>query len=148
MHISRATKEDLPAVRALMNQYGNKMLVEEYHLNRRDIALQARDNDGKLAAFVWGGLMANNQVMYIDKVACDPQYIGKGLINQLYKELFKLALKRGVREGFGIIRQDQYHDKACVNALKMAFGADRHSYTHVSGSASHILKELESLEVQ
>lgn len=144
MIISKAIKSDLPAIRYLMQQYGNKMVVTESHLNKKDIALQARI-DGKLVGFVWGGLMAKNTIMYIDKVAVDPKHHKKGIVKALYKELFNQATKMGVKEGFGMIRQDQYHDAACINALKMAFGADSISYTHVYGEAKHISKELESI---
>lgn len=145
MIISRATKQDLPAIQFLMQQYGNKMVVTESHLNKKDIALQVR-KDGLLVGFAWGGLMAKNSIMYIDKVAVDPRYTKQGIVQLLYKELFKQAIKLGVQEGFGMIRQDEHHDKACVNALKMAFGADSLPYTHVFGQASYIVKELESLE--
>ncbi len=144
MVISKATKQDLPAIRYLMQQYGNKCIVTEDHINKRDISLQARI-DGNLVGFVWGGLMAKNTIMYIDKVAVDPLYVKQGIVKVLYKELFKQALKLGVKQGFGIIKQDKYHDKACINALKMAFGADSVSYTHVYGEANNIIKELESI---
>lgn len=144
MIISRASKQDLPAIRFLMQQYGNKMIVTEDHLNKRDIALQARI-EGELVGFAWGGLMAKNTIMYIDKVAVDPKHNKQGIVKFLYKELFKQALQLGVKQGFGMIRQDQYHDRACINALKMAFGADSLPYTHVFGEAGHISKELESI---
>jgi N-acetylglutamate synthase-like GNAT family acetyltransferase len=143
MIISRATKQDLPAIQYLMQVYGNKMIVTEDHLNRKDIALQARADDGALVGFVWGGLMVNNTVMYIDKLAVAPEYAKQGVALKLHKELLKLGLKLGVKQGFGVIRRDEYHDKSCMSALKMAFGAEELPYTYVMGDTMNIVKELE-----
>lgn len=147
MYISRATKQDLPAIQELMKLYSDKEIeVTEHHLNKKDIALQVRDDSGKLVAFAWAGLMAANTLVYIDKVVCDPNHAKQGVIKKLYLELFRLAVKRGAKEGFGIIRQDKYHDAACINALKMAFGADQVGYTYVSGNSNRILSELSKVE--
>lgn len=142
--VKRATKKDLPAIRFLMQKYGNKMLVCEWHINNKDIALQARHDDGTLVGFVFGGLMANNKVCYVDKIAIDPEYRKQGIANKLYQELFKVALNRGVVQAFGVIKQDEYHDASCVNALKMAFGADNKPYTYVQGNLAYMKAELEA----
>lgn len=145
--ISRARKQDLPAIHELMRLYGSKMQVGSEHLNNRDIALQARNANGELVGFVWAGLMAQNTLAYIDKVAIRPDYAKQGVSQLLYHELFKLGARRGVKEVFGIIRQDQYHDKAAVNALKMAFGADSLPYTYVRAQMAHVQAELNILGV-
>lgn len=143
MHITRATRADLPAIQALMASYGNKMIVEAYHLNKRDIALQARSEEGQLIAFMWAGLMGNDKVAYIDKVAVMPSRTGEHVVKQLYLEAMRLGKKRGVQEVFGIVRHDQYHDRACINALKMGFGGDKLSYTLTFGRLELVLSSLE-----
>jgi L-amino acid N-acyltransferase YncA len=128
-----------------MSKYGYKMVVSEAHLTKRDIALQARTPDGVLAGFVWVGLMANNTVAYMDKVCIDPHHHHKGVLQALYAKAFKLATAKGAKEALGFIRQDAYHDASCVQALRMAFGADSVSYTLVSAQAAFILSERPDL---
>lgn len=146
--VSKATREDLPAIHHLSAIYGHKLQVEDYHLNGNDIALQARADSGELAGFVWAGLMAKNKVAYIDKVMVNPEYSSQGVLPMLYKELFKIGINRGVKQVFGIIRQDRYHDKAAKAALHMAFGGDALSYTYVYADMSHMISELDAHMVQ
>lgn len=140
--ISKCTQQDLPAVQELLRYYGNKCLVNESHINRRDISLQARLEDGKLVGFVFCGLMANKTQAYIDKATIHPDHHKQGILNLLYKELFKICYKLGVKEAFGIIRHDDYHNASCINALKMGFGADALSYTYVMAQLEHMKSEL------
>ncbi len=142
--VSRATKSDIGAIRHLSAKYGHKLLIEECLFNNKDIALQARDEEGMLLGFVWGGLMANNQICYVDKVMVDPEHSNKGVLPALYKELFKIALKKNVRKAFGMIRHDQYHDRSAKAALHMAWGADSLPYTLVLSDLEHMKKELEA----
>jgi len=146
--VSRASREDLPAIRHLSAIYGHKLTVEDYHLNGNDIALQARADNGEMAGFVWAGLMARNKIAYIDKVMVNPEYTSKGVLPLLYKELFRLGIARGVKTVFGIIRQDKYHDKAAKAALHMAFGGDSLPYTYVYADMAHMISELDAHKVQ
>lgn len=146
MIISKCDKSDLPAIWHLMRKYGDKMVVTEHHINKRDIALQARLESGELIGFVWCGLLAKGTVAYMDKVAVDPDHTGKGVINALYTELFKIAYKKGVKEVIGFVRHDNYHLKSCKAALKMALGGDKESYTHVFADLNFMKHEL-GLEV-
>lgn len=144
--IKRAHRQDLASIQALMATYSLFTISVEC-LNKRDIALKAIDTEtGALIGFAWGGLMAQNTLIYIDKVTVHPAYAKKGVAQELYHRLFNTALKLGAKKGFGIIRQDQYHDKAAMNALKMAFAADAQPYTYVYGDAEKITKELSMLE--
>jgi N-acetylglutamate synthase-like GNAT family acetyltransferase len=141
MRILQAHREDLDAVNQLLHGFGRPGITADY-LNSRDIALQVRSDNGQLVAFAWGGFMANNTVFYIDKVACNPEWHGKGIIPKLYLELMKKAIKRGAKEGFGVIRKDKYYSASGMNALKMAFSADAYDYSFVSGQAAHLVSEL------
>lgn len=145
--ISRATKADIGALRHLSAIYNHKLSIEEYMFNNRDIAIQARAETGELIGFVWGGLMGNNSLCYVDKVMVHPQYSDQGVLPRLYKELFKIALKRGVKQAFGIIRHDEYHDRSAKAALNMAWGGDALSYTYVYASLEFMKKELTKLGV-
>lgn len=146
MIISRCHKSDLPAIQYLMHLYGNKCVVGPEHINKKDIALQARLESGELIGFIWVGLMANNTIGYFDKVAVDPAHSGKGVINALYRESFKVLYHKGVKQVFGIIRHDAYHLKSCKAALRMGLGGDPVSYTHVFANMNFIKSEL-GLEV-
>jgi N-acetylglutamate synthase-like GNAT family acetyltransferase len=146
MHIHKASKQDLPAIRMLMQSYG-KMVVGPEHVNQRDIALCARDDEGRLVGFLYMGLMAQNKVGYLDKFCVDRGLAGKGVGSALAMACFEAAKKRGVREVFGVIRQDEFHEKSAMNALKMAFGAHKEPYTYVSADLNHMAAELMSLGV-
>lgn len=146
--VSRATKQDLGAIRHLSAKYGHKLLIEECLFNSRDIAIQARSEEGVLVGFVWGGLMGSNQICYVDKVMVDPEFRGMGVLPGLYKELFRVALRRGVKKAFGVIRQDQFHDKSAKGAMHMAWGADSFPYTYVQADLAHMVKELDAHQVQ
>ena len=147
MYIRKATKRDLNAINALQGLYG-KMTVDPKLINHRDISLVAISSspDADLLGFVWGGLMAGNSLMYIDKVVVHPGASGRGVLNALYRELFERGLKIGVKTGIGLIKRDKYHDKSAINALKMAFAADPIPYTYVFGDTAHMVSELSLLE--
>lgn len=129
-----------------MRKYGNKMVVTADHINKRDYAYQARLDSGELIGFVWCSLMANNTVAYFDKVAVDPDHAGKGVINALFKELFPILYRKGVKEVNGIIRHDDYHLKAAKAVLRMGLGGDTVSYTYVYANMDFMKSEL-GLEV-
>jgi N-acetylglutamate synthase-like GNAT family acetyltransferase len=140
IRIRVAKRFDLPAIRELMQTHG-KNSVEEYHINNRDISLVA-EMDGKLVGFVWCGLMAQNKFAYVDKVSVHPDYQKKGVTNKLYWALGKRMVRAGVKQAFGIIRHDEWHTAAAVNALKMGFGSDGYNYTYVLADIGHAKAEI------
>lgn len=140
IYITRASKSDLPAIQDLMNKYG-KCIVESYHLNKKDIALQARLETGELVGFIWAGMLAENRVVYMDKVAIDPNHHKQNILIALYKELFKIAYNKGVKEVTGFIKHDEYHIAGCKQALKMGLGADATSYTYVRAQLEFMKNE-------
>lgn len=113
------------------------MSISEDHL--KDILIVAKDTSGVIGV-IWGGLMAGNTICYIDKLAVTERGLGVG--KALCRKLFEEALSRGVKECFGIIRRDQYHDGCAINALKLAVGADSLPYTFVSGNMQFMKSEL------
>lgn len=131
-----------------MQCYG-KYTVDAAHINHRDISLVAV-NDNKVVGFLYVGLMAKNTVGYMDKFTIHPDYANQGIGQQLAVKALEESVKRGVREVFGIIQQDQYHDKSAMNALRMAIGSNGTPYTYVRADINFILSELggASWEVQ
>jgi N-acetylglutamate synthase-like GNAT family acetyltransferase len=137
VYISRASKQDLPAIKELLHQYA-KFTVEAYHLTKRDLAFMARLESGELVGFMWVGLMANNKIAYVDKVTIHPKFHKQGILQKLYAEAFKQAFMRGVEFAEGYIRQDQFHEASGVQALRMAFGGDSLPYTRVFAQVQFI----------
>lgn len=146
MIIKPANKQDLPAINYLLNKYG-KMSVSDSYINKKDVALQVREESGELIGFIWCGLMANGTIAYIDKFCIDPEYTHRGIGLLLAKYLQQVLHKRKVKSVFGLIKQDKYHDKSAMNSLRMAMGAHDASYTFVETDLLHSIKELESLGV-
>lgn len=142
MIIKRALYQDLPAIRFLMQKYG-KMVVTESLLNSRDIAIQARLDSGELVGFLWCGLMAKGTIGYLDKFCVDPSYAKQGVGNALALALKTELVKRRVHSVFGLIKQDKFHDKSAMNALKCAMGSHDAPYTFVEAQVAHAVKELE-----
>jgi N-acetylglutamate synthase-like GNAT family acetyltransferase len=144
MNIRRAKKSDLSAIKDLMALYGNKMSVEGHHINHRDVSLVAVTDEGQIIGFVWAGLMAQNKVAYLDKFTIHPEYAKKGVGQKLALKALEIGKKLGVQDVFGIIKRDAYHDKSAINALKMAFSADREPYTFVRTNVNFMISELEA----
>lgn len=142
MIITRCKPVDYPAIKHLLGMYDKKLDITKAHLNKRDIALQARLSTGEIIGFVWCGLMANKTICYVDKAVVHPGYHHQGVLNKLYKELFKIAYSMGAKEVFAIIKQDKYHDASAVNCLRMAVGADTESYTYVLSTLDKMKSEL------
>src|ERR1700743_1916476 len=132
--ISRCNKRDIAAIASLCSLYGKKIEITPDHINKRDISLQARLSTGEIVGFLWCGLLANKTICYMDKVVIHPDFHHKQILNKLYTELFKIAYKLGIKQVFGVIRQDEYHDASAVQSLRMALGADATSYTYVFGN--------------
>lgn len=145
MFISNATKQDIPAIQYLLASYGSKLVLDPACINKRDIALQARDESGKLVGFLWVGLMAKNTLGYMDKFCVDKDSSRKGVGKSLALAMKDQLVKRRVKTVFGIIRQDQYHDQSAMNALRMAIGGDPLPFTYVVADVAHAVKELEML---
>ena len=144
MQVCTATKADITAIKALIRLYKlDKCDIKPYHFNHRDIAVKAvNPQTGELIGFAWGGLMAKNKIVYIDKVLIHPDYARYGVSQMLFSELLRRATRIGVVEAFGVIRQDEFHDRSAKNALKFAFGADPLPFTYVYGTTERTLKEL------
>jgi GNAT superfamily N-acetyltransferase len=140
--IARAKTCELAAIRRLLSCAGMELGAE--HLNRRDIALVAKDAD-RVVGFLWIGLMAGHKVAYIDKFVVAAEARGRGVGNALAQAALAECKKRGVKEVHGFIRQDTSHAASSMNALKMALGADPHPYTYVRGQINFIEAELASL---
>lgn len=146
MYIKKAQPSDYRALCQLMDVY-KKMDLTKSHLNKRDIAIKACDDTGRPIGFIWGGLMANDSILYVDKFTVHPDYSKKKVGYLLCKALFEEARKRGVKTGFGVVMQDEHHDKSCFNALRFAFGGHSRSYTYITAKVEHIIKEIENLEI-
>lgn len=143
--VSKAKLGDLPGIRQLMLSHG-KFTVDAGHLHYKDLSLVA-SIDGKIIGFLWLGLMAKGTLAYIDKFCVDPEYAHHKIGSLLAQEAFKHCLQRGVKECFGVICQDEHHEKSALNALRFALGSIPHSYTLVSGNLLQMKQEIESLGV-
>lgn len=142
VNISRCKPGDFFAIQHLMSMYEKKLDITRAHLNKRDIALQARLPSGELIGFIWCGIMANKTLCYMDKVIIHPDFHHNQILNALYQELFKIAYKMGIKQVFGIIRHDEYHDASGVQALRMGLGADKESYTYTFGNLDKMKSDL------
>lgn len=143
IQVRRAKRTDIPKLTELMKLYG-KMSVDKSLINHRDIALVAVAGD-EIVGFAYCGLMAENTRGYVDKVVADPAWGGKGVVAALYAEMGRLLVKLGVRSIFGLIKRDEFHDRAVVNALKFAMQGDATPYTYVYTDVAFAKAELESL---
>lgn len=142
INVTKCKAGDLFAIQHLMSMYDKKLDITAAHINKRDISLQARLATGELVGFVWCGLLANKTLCYMDKVVIHPDFHRKQILNELYTELFKIAYKMGVKQVFGIIRHDEYHDASGVQALRMGMGADKESYTYTFGNLDKMKSDL------
>ena len=144
MTVRLAHKQDYPAIVSLLNQYG-KFTLTQRHINHRDISIVSYSPTGECNGFLWVGLMAGNTVGYIDKFCIGREYAGERLGKRMALIGIQECLKRGVREVMGIIRQDEYHDKCAMSALKAAIGADELPYTFVRADLNYMVSELKAL---
>lgn len=146
VYISKATKQDLPAIDELLSKYDSIMRISPSYLNKRDVSLQARDESGKLVGFVWAGLLANRTLAYVDMAVIHPDHHHKGILLKLYRELFKICYSLGVKDMLGVIRHDQYHDASGIQALRLGVGADSQNYTLVKANLE-VMKTQAKLEI-
>lgn len=128
-------------INELQKAYGLRS-IEPLSINHRDISLVALDVQGRVVGFIWMGLMAGNTRGYIDHFVVLPDYAKQGVGFQLGKALYDRAFKRGVREVFGVIRHNEFHDKSAMNALKFGLVAHSEPYTYVCGEANYIKSQL------
>lgn len=143
MQILRAKKKHLYKIRDLLSQCG-KGDIESCDLNSRDIGLIAMD-DNRVVGFIWCGLMSQGRFGYLDKFAILPEYSGKGLAKSLGVAMLDYLAKNRVKDVFGVIKQDKYHDKSALNALKFAMGAKEDPYTYVYANINKTINELKEL---
>lgn len=130
--VRRATKEDLPAIRELRSKYTKGMAdLTPAHFNKKDIALQARDDNGKLVGFTWIGLMAGSTLGYSDHTIVDPAYLKQGVTKLLFSEVTKIAKQRGCKQCFAITRRDEFHNSIVFGADKLSKAADLGMYAAI-----------------
>lgn len=144
MDVRLAHRQDFDAIVSLLNEYG-KFTITPRHINHRDISIIAYSPEGQCIGFLWAGLMAGNTVAYIDKFCVKKEFNGNRLGKRMAIRAMQEGVKRGVREVFGIIRQDDYHDKSAMNALKSAIGADTLPYTFVRADLNYMVSEMKTL---
>jgi N-acetylglutamate synthase-like GNAT family acetyltransferase len=144
MLVRRAKRSDLPQISALQAQYG-KMSVGPELINHRDIAIVAEDM-GRIVGFVYCGLMAQNTLGYVDKIVVDRDCAHKRVCQSIYKELGRLLVRMNVKTVFGIVKHDEFHDRAIMNALRMAMKGDAVPYTYIFTDVAHAAAELQALE--
>ncbi len=119
MYISKAHKQDLPAIKALLEPTG-KFLFEDQAINKRDLAYQVRLESGELIGFIWCGIMAGGKVGYIDHFCVKPEHaksgVGKGLIEQILLE----AKARKIKHLISNTANDGDQIKTIVGLSKVA----------------------------
>ncbi len=98
------------------------MSITRDYFNNRDIALQARDEHGKLAGFIWCGPLANGTIGFIDFLCVHPDFEDKGVAKMLFYNLFQVGKKRGLKSLFGAIRIDKFIDKGF--SIQKHWGSD------------------------
>jgi N-acetylglutamate synthase-like GNAT family acetyltransferase len=142
--IRRANPSDIPAIHSLNRAYALEQMPEEF-LNSRDICLVA-ETGGKVAGYIWAGLMARNTFAYVAGFAVDPTLSKQGIGERLAKELLRVARMKGVKSFVATIKQDKYHDQCAVNCLKAGAGAAPESCTFITGNTDRMVKNLKDLE--
>lgn len=138
--VRNAKKSDLPAIEELLRVY-SKFSVTDKYVNHRDMSFVAYDGP-RCVGFLWVGLMASNTVAYIDKFCIHPDYSRQGIAKKMGEMALLRGMKIGVRECFGVIKADDYHNKCALDALKMGMGAHKEQYTYVCADPSHMVQEL------
>lgn len=119
MYISKAYKEDLPAIKSLLEPT-EKFLVVDSIINKQDLAYQVRTEEGELVGFIWCGLMAKGRIGYIDHFCVKPEYakhgVGKGLLEAVYHE----ARARKIKHILSNTANDDHQIKTMVGLGKTA----------------------------
>lgn len=138
--IRRAKRSDIDRINTLLNAYGLQTIDKSY-VNHRDIAIIAESKE-QCVGFLWAGLMRQNKSAYIDYFTVSKEFTNQGVGKALAFETLKLFRRMGVERAFGVIEQDQYHDKSAFNALRMGMFAQQKPYTYVYGFVPHSSKEL------
>lgn len=146
MRALKANRQDLDGINSICAKYGIKTVAPEY-INSKDLSLVAKDGN-KVVGFIWCGILCQGTKGYIDCFVVDPEYQGMGVGQLLAHKLLKVALKKGVRETFGIIAHGAYHDNSAMNALKMAMMAAPKTYTYVYADVTNTVNELKGANSQ
>lgn len=140
IEIRRAKPYHIPDIHKLCNQYAYET-VDKDCINNKDISIVALD-DQTVIGFMWCGLMSNQKLGYISHFMVDAKYAKQGIGQLLYKRLYSVCKLKKVEKVFGIIAQDEYHDRAAMNALKMAGKGYATPYTYVYASLNELEKVL------
>jgi N-acetylglutamate synthase-like GNAT family acetyltransferase len=86
--------------------------------------------------------MRQNKSAYVDYFTVARTHAKSGIGHALAKEALLRMRRLGVERAFGIIEQDEFHDKSAFNALKMGMYAQERPYTYVYGFVPHSCREL------
>jgi N-acetylglutamate synthase-like GNAT family acetyltransferase len=138
--IRRAKRADITKINSLLQSYGLATIDQSY-INHRDLCLVAEEGS-EIVGFVWAGLMRQNKTAYLDYFTVSREQSKKGVGAALAKEMLLLFKKVGVERAFGVIQQDEFHDKSAFNALRMGMYAMERPFTYVYGSVPHSTREL------
>lgn len=96
MYIKRATKEDISAIRHLLESTPGKFTFLDSCINKRDLSYCVRSEDGELVGFLWCGFMANNKIAHIDHFCVAPSHRHKSIAKDLATIIFTELTSRGV----------------------------------------------------
>ncbi len=138
--IRRAYQADLDDINSLLEGYSINPVTRDC-INDKDIAVVACEAK-RVVGFVWCGLMAKNTVGYLANFVVAQDCAGSGVGERLLKHTLEVLKKKSVKQVFGTIKQDEYHDKSAYNALKIAMGADKLPHTYVTGNVQKMVQEV------
>ena len=145
IYLNEAKLTDLGAIKELTHIYG-KDPVTEAHFNHRDIAIQAREEEGRLVGFIWAGLMAKNTIAYVGDLFVHPDVKNRKVGFKLCAMMLCKLLEKGVQTSIGFIEQNQYHDRSAINCLKTSMGSTGIPCTMLYSDRERALKTLEELK--
>jgi N-acetylglutamate synthase-like GNAT family acetyltransferase len=120
MYIKRATKDDIPAIKALISKQAKKVPFFESMINKSDIAYQVRTEDGTLIAFLYCGLMANKKIAYIDSLVVDPEYKNQKVAARLALHIHQELRARKIDRCSAFSMQDSEQRKLFSSLEKLS----------------------------
>lgn len=143
MNIRQAKLSDIYKINLLIEDYRLKAIDANF-INDKDLSIVC-EQDNRIVGFVWGGVMANQSLVFIDYLTVDRMLANTNIGHRMVKELLKLGKERGCQIAITNILMNKYYYRSKGIAERIGMVKVPHKCALLLGDINHMFNKMEKM---
>lgn len=143
MNIRQANLLDLPRINFLIQSY-SLAPIDANFINDKDMSIVA-EKDNKIVGFVWGGVMANQSLVFIDYLTVDGMYANTNIGHKMVNALLKIGKERGSRIAITNVLMNKFYYRSKGIAERVGMIKVPHKCALLLGDINQMYNKMEKL---